>query len=301
MIDGQGRRIGKKANGALVQGFLYQDALKPAAELDGQGNVVARFVYGTRVNVPDYMIKGGKTYRIIADHLGSPRLVVDTAMGEIAQQLDYDAWGRITQDTNPGFQPFGFAGGLYDRDIGLIRFGARDYDPETGRWTAKDPIGFTIRATALHSYAANDPVQFIDQTGLAIWTGTYLQGGAGLGAIQGEIYRFCLTTRCKDGTKISIVVQAWGAGFGLGLPASYTGGQVCFDDGSAGAPNPDAFNGEFMSLSASIAAGGGYSLGTLQAGSATSEMGGAPIMGFTEGVGADLYGRSRIISISRWR
>jgi RHS repeat-associated protein len=45
-------------------------------------------------------------------------------------------------DSNPGFQPFGFAGGLYDRDTGLVRFGARDYDAETGRWTARDPILF---------------------------------------------------------------------------------------------------------------------------------------------------------------
>lgn len=36
-------------------------------------------------------------------------------------------------DTKPGFQPFGFAGGLYDRDTRLVPFGARDYDPETGR------------------------------------------------------------------------------------------------------------------------------------------------------------------------
>ncbi|MBT9098538.1 hypothetical protein KFZ76_12595 [Methylovulum psychrotolerans] len=47
------------------------------------------------------------------------------------------AWGNITQDTNPGFQPFGYAGGLYDRHTKLVRFGARDYDAETGRWTGK--------------------------------------------------------------------------------------------------------------------------------------------------------------------
>ena len=36
------------------------------------------------------------------------------------------------RDTNPGFQPFGFAGGMYDAATGLVRFGARDYDAETG-------------------------------------------------------------------------------------------------------------------------------------------------------------------------
>ena len=42
----------------------------------------------------------------------------------------------------PGFQPFGFAGGIYDLHTALVRFGARDYDAFTGRWTAKDPISF---------------------------------------------------------------------------------------------------------------------------------------------------------------
>jgi hypothetical protein len=43
--------------------------------------------------------------------------------------------GNVTSDTNPGFQPFGFAGGLYDRDTGFVRFGRRDFDPLVGRWT----------------------------------------------------------------------------------------------------------------------------------------------------------------------
>ena len=32
----------------------------------------------------------------------------------VAEELDYDAFGNITVDSNPGFQPFGFAGGLAD-------------------------------------------------------------------------------------------------------------------------------------------------------------------------------------------
>jgi len=59
------------------------------------------------------MEKGGKTYRIVSDHLGSVRMVVDASTGEIAQRMDYDASGYVIQDTNPRFQPFGFAGGIY--------------------------------------------------------------------------------------------------------------------------------------------------------------------------------------------
>jgi RHS repeat-associated protein len=71
----------------------------------------------------------------------------------------------VTQDTNPGFQPFGFAGGLYDGQTGLVRFGARDYDPVVGRWTAKDPIGFEGDQLNLYGYVDNNPIDWIDPGG----------------------------------------------------------------------------------------------------------------------------------------
>jgi RHS repeat-associated protein len=166
VIDGKNRRIGKQVNGVLVQGFLYKDQLNPIAELDGSNSVISRFVYGTKANVPDYMIRGGEVYRIISDHLGSPRLVVNTETSEIVQRMDYDAWGNVTQDTNPGFQPFGFAGGIYDQHTGLVRFGARDYNPVIGRWTTKDPIDFDGGQLNLYSYVHSDPVNYIDPLGM---------------------------------------------------------------------------------------------------------------------------------------
>lgn len=171
VIDGRNRRVGKKVNGVFKQGFLYQNQLNPIVELDGNNNVVSRFVYASKGNVPDYMIKNGETYRIISDHLGSPRLVVNSSTGEIAQRIDYDEFGNVLNDTNPGFQPFGFAGGIYDQHTGLVRFGARDYDPQIGRWTAKDPIGFGGGDTNVYSYVSADPVNWIDPSGLAKFGG----------------------------------------------------------------------------------------------------------------------------------
>ena len=89
LVDGQGRRIGKKVNGALVRGYLWTDALRIAAELDGAGSLVSRFVYGTRGNVPEYMVRGADTYRLLTDHLGSVRLVVKVSDGSVAQRIDY--------------------------------------------------------------------------------------------------------------------------------------------------------------------------------------------------------------------
>jgi RHS repeat-associated protein len=168
LVDGQNQRIGKMMDGVLVQGLLYQDSLRPIAELDESGNVISRFVYGTRANVPDYMVKGGVIYRIVADHLGSPGLVVNVSTGEIVQRMDYDEFGNVISDTNPGFQPFGFAGGLYDPDTKLVRCGVRDYDAETGRWTTKDPIRFWGGDTNLYGYVLNDPVNEIDPSGEAV-------------------------------------------------------------------------------------------------------------------------------------
>ena len=69
-------------------------------------------------------------------------------------------------NTNPDFQPLGFAGGLYDLDTKLTRFGARDYDPSIGRWLQRDPIKFEGGDTNLYAYVENDPINFYDNDGL---------------------------------------------------------------------------------------------------------------------------------------
>jgi len=74
----------------------------------------------------------------------------------------------VTQDSAPGWQPFGYAGGLYDPDTKLVRFGVRDYDAETGRWTSKDPIGFLAGDPNLFSYVFADPANSIDPQGLQV-------------------------------------------------------------------------------------------------------------------------------------
>jgi RHS repeat-associated protein len=85
----------------------------------------------------------------------------------MVKSIQYDSFGNILEDTNPSFtMPFGFACGLHDRDTGLVRFGYRDYDPEVGRWLAKDPIGFGGGDTDLYGYVLNDPVNFVDLIGL---------------------------------------------------------------------------------------------------------------------------------------
>ncbi len=157
-VDAANQRAVKKVNGTVVSKWLYDGGLFPLAEQDGNNNLTA--VYRGM-----FMVKGGVVYRVLRDQLGSVRLVVDSATGQVVQRISYDAWGNVTEDTNPGFQPFGFAGGLYDSDTGLLRFGARDYDPQLGRWTAPDPLELAA-GTNRYVYSNNQPTSMIDPTGL---------------------------------------------------------------------------------------------------------------------------------------
>jgi RHS repeat-associated protein len=94
------------------------------------------------------------------------RLVVDVETGAIEQRLDYDEFGAVLADTSPGFQVFGFAGGLYDGDTGFVRFGARELDPRVGKWASKDPLAFRPGPSNLYLYVRNDPINGRDSSGL---------------------------------------------------------------------------------------------------------------------------------------
>jgi RHS repeat-associated protein len=101
------------------------------------------FIRASNPNSLDYFIHDElNSYKIITDHLGSVRLVVNANNGEVVQKMLHDEFGIVTENSNPNFIPFGFAGGIYDQETGLVRFGARDYNPKIGRWTSKDPIRF---------------------------------------------------------------------------------------------------------------------------------------------------------------
>ena len=165
LVDGRGRRVGKKKNGVLLKQWIYRDALKPAAELDGSGALVSEFVYGSKSNVPDYVRRGGATYRVISDHLGSPRYVVNVASAsDVPLTATYTSFGEAT-GSGLDWMPFGFAGGLYDPDTKVIRFGKRDFDPTIGRWIAKEPLRFKAGRN-FYAYAWNNPIDLFDPTGL---------------------------------------------------------------------------------------------------------------------------------------
>ena len=112
------------------------------------------------------MVHSGATFYFSYDEVGTLRAVFDAA-GHAVKAVDYDSFGNVISDSNAGFAvPFGFAGGLYDADTKLTRFGFRDYDADVGRWTAKDPIGFAGGNTDLMGYCFSNPTNAYDVLGL---------------------------------------------------------------------------------------------------------------------------------------
>jgi RHS repeat-associated protein len=172
--DPLGRRIAKKVNGAITEKYLWSGLTTLLAVYDGSDNLVMRFRYADG-RMPVAVEKSGATYYLAYDQVGTLRAVADSS-GNVVKEISYDSFGFVINDTNPGFGiPFGFAGGLYDRDTGLVRFGYRDYDPDTGRWTAKDPIGFAGGDSDLYGYCINDPVNWIDPWGLFEHAGGFVK------------------------------------------------------------------------------------------------------------------------------
>jgi RHS repeat-associated protein len=265
----------RQSPGHLTTGFLYQDGLNVVAQLDGSGNLVARYVFGTKPNVPDYYTTSAGTFRILSDHLGSPRLVVNTSSGAVVEEIDYDEFGVMTNDTAPGTTPFGFAGGLYDKDTGLVRFGARDYDASVGRWSSKDPMLFYSGLNTF-AYVLNDPINFLDRKGLAGWP------TAIVGAIVGGIGSAAVTY--VGGGSPGSIDAAGGAGAVAGFVGGWfdpTGGAAVGFGAAAGAYGAVLTGGGPGSVAAGAVAGaitGG--VGSLAPGAAGITVGGGLTAGF---------------------
>ncbi len=173
-VDAAERRVGKRRDGVRTRVWAYAGALTVEAEVVNPEDAEPEtrlYGYLPDVRLPVLMVSRAgateRTYRLYGDHLGSLRAVVDVATGQAVQTMSHDVWGNVTHDVvSPGFArvPFGFAGGLYDEDTGLVRFGAREYDSSTGRWLSKDSARFG-GGWNFYQYTNNNPVSYVDQDG----------------------------------------------------------------------------------------------------------------------------------------
>jgi RHS repeat-associated protein len=202
--DGLGRRVARASSGGATT-FEYARPDAPnlvTAVVDGSG--IWSFHYDDR----GFLVaadRGATRYLVATDQVGSVRALFTTA-GALVKSLEYDAFGVVLADSAPSFSfPLGFAGGLVDPDTGLVHFGARDYEPASGRWTTPDPFLFDGRQLNLYAYASNAPTLRRDPSGLASYS---ISGYAGVGFNV----EFAVTT---EGFSSCV-----GAGVGLGVSGS---------------------------------------------------------------------------------
>ncbi|MGE4291218.1 MAG: RHS repeat-associated core domain-containing protein [Desulfovibrio sp.] len=188
--DDQGLRNAKYVDGRLTERFHWQDrahlaAWSHAEMKDGGWWKVAYGRDGRPVGLvtQDQGHDQGHGSEILlhTDQIGSVRVVELPTEGMVKEIL-YDAFGNVVKDNNPYLRsPLGFAGGLHDWDTGLVRFGWRDYDPDTGRFTAQAPIGAAGGDPDWYGYCLDDPVNGRDPEELDADIISFDVNAAGLG------------------------------------------------------------------------------------------------------------------------
>lgn len=195
--DGQRNKMEIKKNGSKE---LIRHYLSGCYEIDDQsvGGIKQKlYLGGDFYSAPAVYIKTGtgswQLYHIYRDYLGS---ITHIASGtSVAQQLSYDAWGRLRNPANQsvyttGTEPTlllgrGYTGHEHLPMFGLINMNARLYDPVAGRFLSPDPyvqMPDMSQNYNRYSYAMNNPMCYIDQDGEFIW---FIVGGALIGAYIG--------------------------------------------------------------------------------------------------------------------
>ena len=261
--DGVGRRVSRTQsdeNGSATVQYLYGDpgnVFLVTHVRDAAGVVTALFY--DQAGLLYAMERDGVRFYVATDQVGTPKVVSDGS-GAVVKTLDYDSFGRLLDDSNPGFDvPLGYAGGLADRATGLVRFGLRDYDPAAGRWTAHDPVLFDGGQENLYVYVDNDPINLRDPMGLWCVGGSFYSvfGGGGEVCWSDDGFSVCgevglgfgtsanVSTEGARRTGTEIIAEAEVAWNGVGAKAGFKLKDCGNFDGIAeGMVGPLKFNGE---------------------------------------------------------
>jgi RHS repeat-associated protein len=238
--DTQGRLVSVATNGAFAESYTYDalgrrasttdgggtvyhvyDGDECAADVDASGNLLRSYTLGDGIDnllaVTVFSSDATNTYYAVKDHLGSVHALIDSS-GQPAAQFTYDAWGNVLSTTITSsvltINSFRYLwqGREYSFATGLYNFRARWYDSVTGRWLSKDPIGLE-GGLNLYAFCGNDPVNFIDPSGL-FWQ----EAGNVLGDVAGKAWNMPNT----------VIGLGWGI-IGGGLIPGY-GTEICFDN-----------------------------------------------------------------------
>jgi RHS repeat-associated protein len=196
--DGYGRLVARTVGGNTWR-YLYGNpeqelqvtaAVEPDGTLDTLSYTDTGYLYS--------ILRGSTRYYVSTDQVGSPRVVTDAA-GNVVKKVDYSAFGEVLSDSAPSFEiPLGYAVGVADPQAGIVHMGLRPYDPASGRFMARDPLGLGGGQANLFAYSGDEPIQHSDPLGL---------GSTSLGLCEG----FCV------GIKFAVTSKGFSACTEIGL------------------------------------------------------------------------------------
>lgn len=164
LYDEAGYRLKKTGKGSEIYYVFSTDGQILYEEEAGEYTEYV-YVLGKHFARVDGDLSAGKraTYFYHTDHLGSTVLVTDEA-GNTVWSSEYTPFGQITMEEGTLAKAAKFTGKDLDEDTGLYYFNARWYDSELGRFISEDPIKDGLN---WYTYAVNNPLRFVDPTGLA--------------------------------------------------------------------------------------------------------------------------------------
>jgi RHS repeat-associated protein len=148
-----------------INKFIYH-GWNLLAELDVNNALIRSYTWG-----PEGLVlinEAGNSYIPGYDGNQNVTSLVKTSNGTIAATYEYDPFGQTLQATGEyvGKNPFKFSTQYEDRETGLIYYGYRYYNPQTGRWTSRDPAA-EAGGVNLYAFIRNDGINSVDLLGLA--------------------------------------------------------------------------------------------------------------------------------------
>jgi RHS repeat-associated protein len=120
--------------------------------------------------------QGNTALYYVKDHLGSVTDII-TAQGKRIGELDYSPYGETTRASGQTTD-VRYAGMFYLPETGFYLTHYRFYDPNTGRWLNRDPIG-ERGGLNLYGYVGGNPVNYTDPLGLVVYYDQRLAGPLG--------------------------------------------------------------------------------------------------------------------------
>ena len=138
------------------------DVIQDRFEKNDGSTSTTNYVNGIGIDDKLKVTSGTTSRYFLTDHLGSTVGMADTN-GSVVESATYDSFGRV-QSGNLTTH-YGYTGREADEKTGLMYYRARFYDPQIGRFTSEDPIGFAGGDVNLYGYVWNNPQHFKDPLG----------------------------------------------------------------------------------------------------------------------------------------